>query len=231
MKDAEQFAYVFEVQAGGGLIENVDGATRRALLQFAGELHPLRLSPGQRRCRLTHANVSKPHIDQRGQMSSDSRHRLEEGQGVFYRKIQHLGDGLALVMDLQRLSVVPITVTNLAWNIDIGKEVHFDPYRAVAAAGFTSSSLHVEGEATRLISPHLGLCGRGKKLANVIENARIRRRVAPWRTSDGTLVDVHNLVDLISTRDAFVLSWHEPGAVQVSSQDVVQNVVDQGRLA
>ena len=87
LKDTEEFANVFEVQAGGGFIEYVDGAARRALLQFAGELHTLRLSPGQRWCRLSHPHVSEPHINQRGQVSCDRRHRLEEGQGVFYRKI------------------------------------------------------------------------------------------------------------------------------------------------
>ena len=120
---------------------------------------------------------------------------------------------------------------NLAGNIDIGKEVHFDPYRAVTTTCLAASALHIEREPARLIAPYLGLCGRGKKLANVIENARLGGRVAAWRTSDGTLIDVHNLVDLIGTGDALVLSRHEPGAVQVSSQDVVQNVVDQGRLA
>ena len=162
LKDTEEFANVFEVQAGGGFIEYVDGAARRALLQFAGELHTLRLSPGQRWCRLTHAHVSEPHIDQRGQVACDGRHRLEEGQGVFYREIQHLRDGFALVVDFQGLAVVAITVTDLAGNVDVGKEVHFDPYRAVAAARLTASALHIEGEPTRLIPPHLGFCGSGK---------------------------------------------------------------------
>ena len=42
---------------------------------------------------------------------------------------------------------------------------------------------------------------------------------------------VHNLADLIGTRDALVLSWHEPGAVQITRKDVEQDVVHQGRLA
>ena len=219
------------MQAGGGLIEYVDGAARRALLQFAGQLHTLRLSPRQRWCRLSHSHVSEPHIDQRGKVPCDRRHRLEEGQGIFYRKIQHLCDGFALVMNFQGLAVVSITVTDLAGNVHVGKEVHFDPYRAVAAARLAASALHVEGEPTRLIPSNLSFCGRGKKLANVIKNACVRRRVTSWRTPDGTLVDVHNLVDLIGTRDALVLSWHEPGAVQITRKDVEQDVVHQGRLA
>ena len=134
-------------------------------------------------------------------------------------------------MNFQGLAVIPIPVTNLAWNVDVGKEVHFDPYRAVAAARLTASALHVKGEPTRLIPPYLGFCGGGKQLANVIEDARVRGRIAPGRTPDGTLVDVHHLVDLIGTGNVLVLSRHEPGTVQISRKNVEQDVVHQRRLA
>ena len=48
VQHAEQLGDVLEVQAGRGLVEDVDRPAGRALLQFGGELDPLRLAAGQR---------------------------------------------------------------------------------------------------------------------------------------------------------------------------------------
>src|ERR1700731_216965 len=41
----EEAPHILEVQPGGGLVEDVDGAAGGALAQLRGELHPLRLTP------------------------------------------------------------------------------------------------------------------------------------------------------------------------------------------
>ena len=59
---AEQLADVLEVQAGRRLVEDVDGAAGRALLQLAGELDALRLAAGERRRRLAEADVAEADL-------------------------------------------------------------------------------------------------------------------------------------------------------------------------
>ena len=51
----EQLAHVLEVQAGGGLVQDVERLAGLAALQLAGKLHALRLAAGQRGGRLAQA--------------------------------------------------------------------------------------------------------------------------------------------------------------------------------
>jgi hypothetical protein len=52
LQHPEQLADVLEVQPGGRLVEDVDRAPGRALLQLGGQLDALGLATGQRRRRL-----------------------------------------------------------------------------------------------------------------------------------------------------------------------------------
>ena len=63
-----------------------------------------------------------------------ARHRREELGGLLDRHVEHLGDGLALVVDLERLAVVAGAVADLARDVDVGQEVHLDLDRAVAGS-------------------------------------------------------------------------------------------------
>src|SRR5262249_62129513 len=65
VEHVEQAIDVVEVQAGRGLIENVQGASGGAAAQLLGELDALRLAAGKRRRRLAEANVVETDADQR----------------------------------------------------------------------------------------------------------------------------------------------------------------------
>ena len=78
------------------------------------------------------------------------RHRLEEGQRVLDRHVEHLVDALALVVDLQRLAVVALALADVAGHVDVGQEVHLDLDHAVALAGLAAPALDVEAEAPGL---------------------------------------------------------------------------------
>ena len=42
---------------------------------------------------------------------------------------------------------------------------------------------------------------------------------------------MHDLVDMLKPIDSLMPAWHEPGPVEVAGEDVVQDIVDEGRLA
>ena len=229
---AEQLADVLEVQAGGRLVEDVEGAAGRALLQLGGELDPLRLAAGQRRRRLAEPDVAEADVDQRLQVPRDRRDGGEELDGLLDRHVEHLGDGLALVVHLERLPVVAGAVADLARHVDVGQEVHLDLDRAVAGAGLAAAALDVEGEPALLVAADLRLRGLGEQLADVVEDAGVGRRVGPRRAADRRLVDVDDLVDV---RRAPVIERCRPGTVagvvDPLGQRRVEDVVDQRRLA
>ena len=56
---------VGEVQAGGGLVEDVERAPGGDLAELAGELDPLGLAAGQRGRRLAELDVAQTHVVER----------------------------------------------------------------------------------------------------------------------------------------------------------------------
>ena len=64
VQDLEQLAHVVEVQAGGGLVEQIEGAAGLALGELAGQLHALRFAAGERGGALAQVHVAEADIDQ-----------------------------------------------------------------------------------------------------------------------------------------------------------------------
>ena len=231
MQHAEQFANVLEVQAGRRLVEHVDGPSRRSLLQFGGELDPLSLATGQGRCGLAHAHVAEAYVDECLKVARDRRNRGEELERLLDRHVEDLGDRLALVVNLERLPVVTSPVALLARDVDVREEVHLNTQGAITGTRLAPTTLDVEREASLEVAAHLCLGRLGEELANVVEDARIGCRVAPWRAADGALVDVHDLVDQIEARDALVPTRDDAGAVEFAGQGGVEHVIHQRGLA
>ncbi len=57
-----RLVYVCDVQAGGRLVQDIDGLAGRALGQLGGELDALRLAAGQRGGRLPELDVPQPDL-------------------------------------------------------------------------------------------------------------------------------------------------------------------------
>ena len=81
----------------------------------------------------------------------------EELERLVDRHGQHVRDGRALVLNLERLAVEPFAPTHFAGDEDIGEEVHLNADDAVALTGLAAPPLDVEGEASRLVPPRLGI--------------------------------------------------------------------------
>ena len=118
--------------------------------------------------------------------------------------MQHVGDGLALVADRQRLGVVAAAVADVALDPDVGQEVHLDLLLAVALAGLAAAARLVEAEAARLVAADLRLGQLGEQLADQVEDAGVGRRVGAGRIADRVLIDVDDLVDLLEAEDVVV---------------------------
>ena len=141
---------------------------------------------------------------QGAQAAGDLRHVLEELDRLVDRHLQHVGDGLALEADLERLAVVALAVALLAGHVDVGQEVHLDLDLAVALAGLAAAALDVEAEAAGLVAARSRLLGLGEELADVVEDAGVGGRVGARRAADRRLVDVDDLVDLVEAVDPVV---------------------------
>ncbi len=230
-EDPEELADVLEVQPCGGLVQDVDGTPGGAPLQFGGELDPLCLTAGQRRCRLAEADVTQSHVVEGAQVPGDRGNGGEELRGLLDRHVEDLGDAAVLVVDLQRLPVVPGALADLARHVHVRQEVHFDLDGAVPGAGLAPATLDVEREAPGQIAADLGLGGLGEQPSDVVEDTGVGGRVRARGAPDRRLVDPDGLVEMINSGDGAMPARHLPGAVELVREHRGQDVVDQGGLA
>src|SRR5690242_4397805 len=98
---------------------------------------------------------------------------FKESQRLFNRHIQNLSNVLPFVVNIERLLIVALPVAFFTFNVDVWQELHFDPNDPIPFAGFASSTLNVEGEATRTIAAHLRFGHLRKEVANLGEDAGI----------------------------------------------------------
>ena len=124
-------------------------------------------------------------------------HVFEELHSLIDGHVQHVGYALAFIAHLQSLAVISLAVANLTGHHHVRQKIHL--YRAitVALARLAAPSLHVEGEASRLISAHFGFRQTHEERSDVAEHTRVGGRIRSWRASQWRLVDVHHLIYIV----------------------------------
>ena len=197
MEDVEELADVVEVEAGGGLVEEVEGAAGLALGELAGELHALGFAAGERGGGLAEVDVAEADVDEGLELGVDGGDVLEDGDGVFDGEVEDVGDGVAVELDRERLLVVAAAVADFAEDVDVGEEVHLDAALAFALAGFAAAALDVEGEAAGLVAALAGFGEHGEEVADGGEDAGVGGGVGARGAADGRLVDLDDFVDLV----------------------------------
>ena len=80
VEDLEELLDVRQVQAGGGLIQDVEGAAGGPFAQFPGELEALGLAAGEGGGRLAQLDVAQAHVGQGLQFIPQGRHCPESSR-------------------------------------------------------------------------------------------------------------------------------------------------------
>src|ERR1700687_54420 len=140
-------------------------------------------------------NVVESDVAQGLELLPDRWDILEELQRLAHGHIEHCGDTLAFVQDFQRFAVVTPSVTDLAGHEYIGQKVHFDFDHPVARAGLTATTLYVERKTSGTVAAHARFGKLCEQVADVCEQAGVRRWIRTRRAADRCLVDVDHLVE------------------------------------
>ena len=227
----EQDADVLEMQACGGFVEDVERASRVATGKLCGKLHALALSARKGIAWLPELDVAESHFLQDLYLVQDDGLVGKELDGLVDGHVEHVGYALAAEAHLERLAVVALAATLFARHKDVGQEVHLDGPVAVAATAFTASALHVEREAAGLVAPDACLRQFDEELAYVREDIRIGGGIGARRPSQGTLVHVDDLVDVLQSLEGVVGQGFGQRAVEVFAEDGEERLADEGALA
>src|SRR5690606_17942812 len=110
------------------------------------QLDALSLAARERGSRLADLDIAQADALERGELVADDRHGGEEFDAFVDRHVEHVGDRLALELHFERLPVVALALADVAGDINVGQEVHFDLEDAIALTFFAAATLDVEGE-------------------------------------------------------------------------------------
>ena len=144
LQNLEEGGGVFEGEAGGRFVENVDCAARGPAGEFGGELDALGLAAAEGGCRLANLDVAQAHVPHGVQLAANAGEVFKDPAGLFDSHVQYLGDGVALELDLQGLAAVTAALADLAGDCNVGEELHFDLVITLALAGLAPAALDVE---------------------------------------------------------------------------------------
>src|ERR1035437_1436120 len=154
----EELGDIVEMEAGGGLVEDVKDAASLGRLgggvdganlgEVGGELDALRLAAGERGGRLTEAEVAEADLVEDGELFQQAVLAGEEAQRLLDGHLQDIVDVLALVVDVEDFGLITGAVAVLAGQFDVGEELHFYGDGAVALAGVAAAAGDVEGKMT-----------------------------------------------------------------------------------
>ena len=134
-------------------------------------------------------------------------------------------------MHLERLTVIALTLADLAGDVDIRQEVHLDLQQAVAGAGLAAAAANVERETPGAVAAQLCILRGGEKAADIVKQAGICRRIGARRAADGTLVDIDDLVQILHTVNAVAFPGTELRMVELARKRFIQYLVDERGLA
>src|SRR6516225_7454099 len=107
------------MQAGGGFVEDVHGASGLAFRKFASEFDALSLAAGKSCGRLTELHIAEAHLDDGGELLLDVGNVFEEFQCVAGWKIQDVIDAVSLEANGKCFRVVATTATDLTGDINV----------------------------------------------------------------------------------------------------------------
>ncbi len=219
------------MEAGRRLVEEVERRAGGALGELPRELDALRLAAGERRRRLAEVDVAETDREQGVEDAQDLRVGCEHLVRLHDRQVEHLGDRETLEVDLESLAVVAAAAALVAGHEDVGQEVHLDADLAGALAGLAAPAADVEGEAARRVAAGAGVGGRREELADGVEELGVGRGVGARRAADRRLVDRDHLVEQLHPLDRVVAARPRRRPVELPRHRLVQDLVDQGRLA
>ena len=129
------------MQAGSRLVQNIHGLASAAAGQLIGQLHALCFAAGKGSGALAQCYITETHVQQGLQFAGDLGLVGKEYHCFLHGHVQHIGDGLFLILHFQRFAVVTRPLAYLAGHVHIRQEVHLDLQNTVAVVSDGSAVL------------------------------------------------------------------------------------------
>ena len=220
-----------KVQPGRRLVQNEQRVVARLLGQFGRQLHALCLATAERRALLTELEIAQADLRERRARIANLGKRSKKSHRLIDSHAEHVGDVAALVMNLERLAIVSPPVARLTRHVNRRQKVHFDFQHPAALAFLASPALDIKAEPARSVPANLRRRQTGKQVADLIEDAGVRRRVAARRPADRRLVHDDYLPQRLLATQRLELAGPILRVVKIAEQRPPKHAVDQRAFA
>ncbi len=161
----------------------------------------------------------------------DLRDILEKLQGILHSHFQNVRNVLPFILHFQCFTIITLAFADLARDIDVWQEMHFDFDNTVSAASLATTALDIKAKAASCIAARLRFYSLCKNITNVIEHPGISGRIRARRPANRRLININHLVKLPPPDQIIMLTRFAISAVQITRQPLMENPVNQGTLA
>lgn len=206
-EDAEEAVDVGEMEACGGLIEEVDGTAGILTGEFGAEFHSLGLAAGEGCGGLSEAEVPEADFVHCFEFTGDLGDLGEEIEGFGDGQVEDVGDIFSFPADFEGFLVIAAAVAQFTRDVDVGEEGHFDFPDAVALTGFAAAALDIEAEAAWGVAAQLSGWEGSEEGTDGGKGVGIGCGVGAWGSADGGLIDDDGVIDAGEAADTAVGSW------------------------
>ena len=176
-EDLRQLGDIVKMQAGRGLIEDVNSFSGALSGQLCRQLDPLRLAARELCGRLSEFDIAQSHIVEGLDLAPDGGYIFKKYHRLLDSHFQNVRDIFPFIAYLKCLAVIALSVADFAGYIYIREEMHLNLDDAVARAGLTASALHVEGKASLGVAAGAGVLGAREKRPDQIKDAGVSRGI------------------------------------------------------
>src|SRR5688572_32241885 len=110
------------MEAGRGLVENIERGSALDALELRRQLDSLRFAAGQLRRGLPQPQIAQTDVAHYAKRAAEVGLVVKELGGRIDRHVEHAGDALAAILDLESLRVVARSAAGRAGGVDTRQE-------------------------------------------------------------------------------------------------------------
>ena len=156
-----------------------------------------------------------------------SVHLRKKLYGLIDSHIKHIADVLAPILDIEYILLIPFSVARLAFEDNIGHELHFHSNGSLSFTLLAASALGVKREIRGRKSHLLGSLLLGKQFPYLVKRFQIRSRIGTSRFTDRILIHEFDRMNSIHiARKTRIRSGHFSALSIMPKKSPIKNISD-----
>src|SRR3989344_666917 len=162
---------------------------------------------------------------------SYARNIFEEFSRFAHCHIQNLCNIFSIIMDSQSFLIESLASTNITNYLYTRQKVHLNFQYSPTFTILTTTTRTIKTKPSYLESLHTSLCCRSKNFTNKIISFGISNRIGSWCSSNWTLIDPNNFINIFQSFYSLVFTHCLFRMIELVGYCSIQNSIHQSRLA